>query len=54
MVANFKETQLADMRAGQPVSLKVDAAGYGFDYINADGLIHGWFQAMDELSPAAA
>ncbi len=30
VTANFKETQLADMRVGQPVDIEIDALGRSF------------------------
>jgi membrane fusion protein (multidrug efflux system) len=42
VVANFKETQLADVRSGQPVDLAVDTF--------ADAIVHGY---VDSIAPAS-
>ena len=49
MIANFKETQLKDMRPGQPVKISVDA--YGRDYKGHVDAIGGATGAMYSLLP---
>jgi len=49
VIANFKETQLKDMRPGQPVKISVDA--YGRDYKGHVDAIGGATGAMYSLLP---
>ena len=54
VVANFKETQLTDMRAGQPVSVKVDAYPQLTFKGHVDSIQHGSGASFSLLPPENA
>ena len=54
ITANFKETQLAHMRAGQPVSVKVDACPDADVHGHVDSIQRGSGQAFGLLPPENA